>query len=120
MLREISPNECATGTLLRSFGHPFARLTEKASLPPAQAAQAAARNFFQERIDLFSDELPGRHLASPFQREVAPPQGALNKERLSKTKQASVEPSCGTTAEPGAVADDTVPVDQHRDHGKPE
>ena len=66
MLRETSPNESTTATLLRWFGHLFAYPGEGSAFAPGQAPEAGARNFFQERINLGGDELLPRHLPAAF------------------------------------------------------
>ena len=47
ILREISPNESATATLLWWFGHLLAHLREGAPLAPGQTLEAGLRNLFQ-------------------------------------------------------------------------
>ena len=96
MLREISPNESATATLLRWFSHLFARLRERPPLAPGQAPKAAARNFFQDGIDLLGDEFVQRHLPAPFALDPSPSQYALRKRRPAEAEEMRVEPPGGS------------------------
>jgi len=97
MLREIP--ESATATLLRWFGHFFARLRQRSPLAPGQAPEAASRNFFQNRIDLLGDEFVKRHLLAPLALDPAPPERALHKRGSAETEEMCVKPTGGTTAE---------------------
>ena len=111
MLREILPNESATATLLRWFSHFFAGFRERSPLAPGQASKAAARNFFQNRIDFLGDEFVQRHLPSPFSLDPSPPEHALHKGRPAEAEEMRVKPPDGTAAEKRAMADYTLAIE---------
>src|SRR6266513_2060417 len=77
MLREISPNESATATLLRWFGYLLPHLRQGAPLAPGQALEAGLRNFFQQRVDLFHDEFLERHTPAALALQPAAAQSPL-------------------------------------------
>jgi hypothetical protein len=77
MLWLISPNESATATLLRWFGHPGTRLAKYPPLAPSQTPEAAARDFFQHGVDLLGDEFIKRHLPAALALDAPTPERTL-------------------------------------------
>src|SRR6266850_5280929 len=109
MLREIP--ESATATLLRWFGHLFARLRKRPPFAPGQAPKSAPRNFFQHWIDLLGDEFIQRHLPAALALEPATLHGALHKRGPAEPKKMRVEPTSSTTAEISAMADHAFSIE---------
>src|ERR1051325_10551485 len=115
MLRETSPNESATTTLLRWFGHLFAHLRKGAPLASGQALKTGLRNFFQQRVDLFDDEFFERHLPAALVLHPPAPQRPLHKRRPPEAEQVGIEPAGRGATEPGAMTHHAVAIDHEQD-----